>query len=90
MHDLQFQIADWQIRTFSGGGPGSKLAHLEKEIDELKESLDPEEVADCAILLFGIAADIGCDLIEECWKKLDKNRKRIWGDPDENGVIEHV
>jgi hypothetical protein len=51
------------------------------------------EYADCLILLLdayrmnGGRAD---DLIETCYKKLEINRKRKWGKPDTNGVVEHI
>ncbi|GAB1358559.1 hypothetical protein MASR1M31_03370 [Porphyromonadaceae bacterium] len=52
-----------------------------------------EEIADCFILLVDCASHLGCDadeLITACQNKLEKNKKRVWGEPDENGVIEHL
>ena len=51
------------------------------------------EFADCFILLFGAAAADGmsytdiCSCIEE---KMKINYKREWGEPDENGVVNHI
>lgn len=51
------------------------------------------EYADCFILLFGSAASYGfsfeniTDLIQE---KFDINKNRKWGNPDENGVVNHI
>jgi hypothetical protein len=33
---------------------------------------------------------MGYDLLDEARKKMVKNRKRKWGEPDKNGVIEHL
>lgn len=51
------------------------------------------EYADCLMLLldsahhFGIRAD---ELIEFTDRKLQINKQRKWGNPDENGVVEHI
>lgn len=51
------------------------------------------EYADCFTLLldsashFGLTAD---DLIKLSRRKLEINKKRKWGNPDENGVVEHI
>lgn len=52
-----------------------------------------EEFADCFMLLldsashFGLTAD---ELLRATERKLEINKKRTWGKPDENGVVEHV
>lgn len=52
-----------------------------------------EELADVFMLLldtathFGINAD---ELMTITHNKLEVNKKRKWGHPDENGVVEHV
>ncbi len=71
------------------------LHHLKKEIEETIESGDAEEYADCLLLLCDsfrkrhpeLDAD---DLIEIAYQKIKTCRQRKWGDPDENGVIEHI
>lgn len=51
------------------------------------------EFADCFMLLldsashFGLTAD---DLVKVTEWKLEKNKNRKWGKPDENGVVEHI
>ena len=51
------------------------------------------EYADCFMLLldsahhFGMTAD---DILKAASKKLEINKQRKWGNPDENGVIEHI
>lgn len=74
---------------------------LTEEVEELLESLmideDPsEEFADCFLLLidayrkhFGDDVDMQ-KLIDDSSKKLDIVAKRVWGDPDEHGVFQHI
>jgi len=50
------------------------------------------EYADCFMLVFGSAMDYGMtehDIFEAIREKLEINRKREWGEPDENGVYKH-
>lgn len=94
-----FDITLWQEQTFTEANALSKLAHLKKEVKELIEAIesnDPEkrlEFADCFFLLFGAAKADGmtydeiCSALEE---KFEIVKKRKWGDPDENGVVEHI
>lgn len=90
-------ISEWQDKTFSGQNSLSKAAHLNKEVHELiieitrrRQSGIEEELADCAILLMGIAAQYKVDLQFSIHKKMTANRLRKWKPADENGVIEHV
>jgi NTP pyrophosphatase (non-canonical NTP hydrolase) len=77
--------------------------HLVKEVKELYDALrqkfvsdNPptcsveEELADCFIILIHLAHLHGFDLLEAARNKMDINRKRTWGEPDEDGVIEHI
>jgi hypothetical protein len=51
------------------------------------------EFADCFLLLFGCAAADGMTFADICQAIDDKmviNRKRNWGKPDENGVVNHI
>jgi len=51
------------------------------------------ELVDCLTLLVDIAAheDINMfDLVDASFEKLEINKKRKWGKPDENGVVEHI
>lgn len=67
------------------------MAHLLEEVNELAEDpSDGEEMADCFILLMNLAEMHGHDLMTEAQKKMDKNRARKWGKPDERGVCHHV
>lgn len=100
MTEKQFiDIDRWQRVTFGQSTALSKMKHLEEEVKELTDdlvSMNPNrrlEFADCFILLFGAAASDGmtyeeiCGAIEE---KMDINKKRKWGNPDKNGVVNHI
>lgn len=100
MNNKQFdEITQWQKETFGSATAMSKMNHLIEEIVELQDDLLVNakdrrlEFADCFLLLFGCAAADGmsyddiCSCIDE---KMEINRKRTWGKPQENGVIKHI
>lgn len=100
MKEQQFnEIVEWQKETFGNAKPLSKIAHLAQELQELVDDLKSGasdvrlEYADCFLLLFGSAAANGmsyeniCQAIQE---KFEINKSRKWGDPDEDGVVNHV
>ena len=62
----------------------------DNHIAELAESHEPEEAADCLILLCHHAHQCGYDLTEETLKKFEIIKDREWGEPDKDGVIEHI
>ncbi|WP_394749593.1 dATP/dGTP pyrophosphohydrolase domain-containing protein [Spongiimicrobium salis] len=82
-----------------------EIIELEKELifwNQNKESFThteankitkQREFADCFILLFGAAASDGmtyeeiCNCIEE---KMQINYSRKWGEPNKNGVVNHI
>lgn len=90
--NVQAEISDWQRQTF--GGDCSALAvqgvfkKLEKEMYELMLALagsgymaSPEvagELADCLILLLGIATKLRMSAAEEIETKMKVNRARRW------------
>ena len=89
--DLQARIDTWQRKTFGNSQSfAGMIAHLKREIDELVELREPEEMADCAILLFGMAAHAKVDLLGEVEKKFAIIQTRIYGEPDADNVIEHM
>jgi NTP pyrophosphatase (non-canonical NTP hydrolase) len=52
-----------------------------------------EELADCNMLLDDCASHMkftAKDIYKAEINKLEINKKRIWGNPDENGVVEHI
>jgi len=100
MNSKQFiEVTDWQKETFGESTALSKIAHLKEEVEELETDVFHQakdrrlEFADCFLLLFGAAKADGmsyediCDAIDE---KMSINRKRKWGKPDENGVVNHI
>ena len=51
------------------------------------------ELADCLTLLLDIASHEYInvsELLDATEEKLEINKKRKWGEPDENGVVEHM
>lgn len=92
---LQNHIAEWSDMQFGNNrNPDCMISHLKKEVEEL--SLKPyssEEYADCLMLLLDAARVANIDT-EQLWeatvKKLEINKKRKWGKPDEDGVVEHI
>lgn len=92
---LQDEAGEWTDATFGQNQTAdSCIAHLKKEVKELAENPgDRLEYADCLLLLIdayrkaGGSAD---DLVCAGWQKFEINRSRVWGEPDENGVVEHV
>lgn len=91
MQRMQIDIDLWQRKTFPGGTAMAQYRHLCREVLELGKNIeDPEEMADCVILLMGIASKAGVDLQEAVDVKMEINRKRRWGKPDQDGVVEHI
>lgn len=100
--ELFEKITKWQDKTFPESTELSMLHHLKKELEELlneakaKEYLSESkrlEYADCFLLLFGAAQKAGFNYNRICVainQKYEINKLRNWGEPDENGVVEHV
>lgn len=92
-------ITTWQHKKFKHATALSKIAHLKQEIEELIADLknnNPEqnmEFADCFILLFGAANSAGLNyqnIIEAIDEKMKINYSRNWGNPNEDGVVNHL
>jgi hypothetical protein len=67
----------------------SKAAHLAREAEELRnDPADVREMADVFLLLSHISD--GYDLVAAAREKLEENKRRSWGQPDAEGVVEHV
>lgn len=85
------EIHDWQAVTFPRATPASVVEHLRREVAELVDDpTDTSELADCYFLLVGLAYELGVDLTTVVARKLAVNRARTWGEPDDQGVVEHV
>jgi dATP/dGTP diphosphohydrolase len=87
----------WSQSTFgsdSDRGPEGALAHLAREVEEVRA--EPKallEYADCYILLCDAARRAGYeyeDLISAVETKAAINRGRTWAAPDAEGVCSHV
>lgn len=87
---MQKVIGEWGDRTFGKSTVKSVLKHFEKEVKELLVSKKPVEAADCVLLLIHFAHKKKFSLYDEIVKKFEINRKRKWGKPDKDGVVEHV
>jgi hypothetical protein len=49
-----------------------------------------KELADCQMLIFCVSSTEGKNLYEQTVEKFEVCKTRIWGEPDENGVVKHI
>ena len=99
LQQLQDDIVAWSTDTF-GDRQTTAIPvchHLKKEVDELIDGIQAgdfkEEFADCFMLLIESAKTCGIEtdeLISLTYAKLEINKRRKWGKPDEKGVIQHI
>lgn len=91
LDEIVRDLCAWQRDTFPHGNPASVSAHLYDEVCELvADPTDPNEIADCFILIAGVADRAGVDLVDAVQRKMAINRARKWGIADERGVIRHL
>jgi hypothetical protein len=84
-------IRIWQRATFPQATPASVAEHLRREALEFCESpTNAEEIADLFHLVVGAAQASGHNLAKIVAEKFAENRARQWGEPDAEGVVEHV
>ncbi len=91
-------VIDWQEEQFPKATTKSIITHLYMEVFELGEAVKldsntSEELADCFLLLFGLAhkLDLGFDqIVKAIEDKMKINKFRTWGEPDANGVVRHI
>jgi len=100
--DLMQEITDWQDSVFTQATALSAVTHLQREVIELTFAIQSEqlkkegqddiikELADCFLLVVGVAHLSGIDLEAAAIEKLEINKARVWGVPDADGVVEHV
>lgn len=70
----------WSLATFPASSPASVVKHLGKELRELEaEPAAAEGIADVVFLAVHLSRRAGVEL-----------RTRTWGEPDADGVVEHV
>src|SRR5690242_18578343 len=91
------EITDWQDSVFTKATPLSAAIHLQREIRELVFDIKNGnplsakfELADCFLLLVGVAHLSNIDLEAAAIEKLEINKAREWGEPDAEGVVEHI
>lgn len=84
----------WQDETFPLSTSSSRAAHLKREAEELSANPeDSEEMADVLLLLSHLAhgkGGLNVSLVQSVIGKQVKNKARLWGEPDSEGVVEHV
>lgn len=89
LEEVLDEVRLWQRETFPLSSPSSRAAHLLKEAHELNARPDDhEEAADVQMLLAGLRTN--AELVAAVRAKLAVCRTRTWGDPDANGVVEHL
>ena len=79
--ELLAELENW----YNTGFPKSETSFQDILIDK--------EFADCFILLFGAAASHGMSYEDICKSidlKMQININRKWGEPKENGVVNHI
>ena len=97
--EMFIEIIGWKKQTFGHTTPLAEISHLREEVEELTRDIVQEnlnrrlEFADCFLLLFGAAAADGMSYEDICAcisEKMEINRNRVWGKPDDRGVVKHV
>jgi hypothetical protein len=96
------EIGEWSNRVFgdeTARGPIGPLNHLAREAKEAITEFEAHnlgfaeiELSDCLILVFDAARRAGMtpmSLVGTALEKMEVNRGRVMGEPDEEGVIEH-
>lgn len=91
LESVMAECTAWADETFPAATLHSRAVHLHREAAELlADPTDAEEMADVLMLLGHLASHAGVNLTEALTAKLAKNRRRTWGQPDADGVVEHV
>lgn len=84
----------WADKTFPLSTSSSRAAHLLREAKELQEKPeDSSEIADVLLLTAHLAMGErgpSIDLSVAADEKLAINKSRKWGQPDSEGVVEHL
>lgn len=87
---FQQMVGEWSDNTFKRATLSSITSHLKREAQELNESDDALEAADCFLLLCHHAHRSGYNILEKALEKHEINKARQWGEPDHEGVVSHV
>lgn len=88
------QHADWSDRQFGNVGPVGPLKHLAKEAIEAAEAPDDiSEFADILMLVWDATRRAGFSdeqLAEAVAEKLERNKRRAWGEVKDGEPCHHV
>lgn len=85
------EAISWGDATFPHETLRSLAIHIRKEARELwRNPTDPHEIADVLMLTFALAHMAGVDPVAALREKLAICKAREWGEPDADGVTEHV
>lgn len=90
LETLAREATAWANATFQQATNQSRANHLVREAVELQK--DPEDLEECAdvfMLLCHIVQDPQ-RLVDAVRAKLEKNKRRVWGVADAEGVVEHL
>lgn len=91
---LQEEVGEWGKVTFPEATDRTIKLHLAREVDELFTAPDQpalaEEIADCYLILLHLCHRNGVNLEEQAQRKFEICKTREWGEPDAQGVREHV
>lgn len=97
LHQFWNDHAEWSQKTFGLDGvrgPAGSLNHLAKEVKEaLDRPGDLAEYADMLLLTFDATRRAGFtfdQLVAASRSKLEVNKLRKWGKPNDDGSVEHV
>lgn len=90
--ELQDKVVEWkQGKNVTLEGT---LEHLLDEIKDLRDNpYDVINIADVFILLLGVCDEVGFsidEVSEAVAAKIAINESRLWGNPDERGVVRHI
>ena len=84
------EVVHFQNELFPDSTPDSLTAHLLEEAHELSEApRNPEEMADVALLLLGLASRCGVDLPAWMRRKMEICRLRSWGPSPCGAYLKH-
>lgn len=91
LQELADKIGHWQDKTFPSATQESIIAHLKKEVNtELYKDCNEYEIADCIMLLLGLARKRKISIERIVLEKFAINRQRKWGKPNTEGFVEHI
>lgn len=97
MRVIQEDIKNWADAKIPDRTPHGQMKHLEKELNELKDEWEVQdlekakvELADIIIVALNLAGQMGFDMETEVLAKMEINKQRLWSKPDHQGVIHHI